>query len=81
MDANRKKQVHDYIRRAIQALTSDDLERATAAFRNCTPEQMKQEYGQSGRTRQEILDGYQRERDLNREAKEYFDSLVRAESR
>lgn len=42
----------------LQRLRGDDYERASAAFRNCTPTQMAEQYGQSGRTRQEILDGY-----------------------
>ena len=45
--------------RALQSYRGDNLERASAAFRNCTPEQMQQQYGQSGETRVEILRGYQ----------------------
>ena len=41
----------------------DDLERAKAHFRNCTPEQMQQVWSGNGETRQEVLDGYQQERD------------------
>ena len=59
--------MEEYRQMAIKALKNqkgDDSYRAKMAFRNCTPEQMQQEYGQSGETRQAILDGY-----LNRDAK------------
>ena len=46
------------IERALQSLRGDDLERARAAFRHCTEEEMGQEYGQSGQTRRQILQGY-----------------------
>jgi hypothetical protein len=44
---------------ALSTYEGDNLQRAQYAFRGCTPEQMQQEYGQSGQTRQQILDGYQ----------------------
>lgn len=40
----------------------DSLERAQHAFRRMTPEQMKEQHGESGLTRQEILDGYREQR-------------------
>ena len=40
---------------ALENMRGDNLHRAQAAFRNCTPEQMAQEYGRSGKTRAEIL--------------------------
>ena len=42
----------------LQTLRGDDYERARAAFRNCTLEEMQEFYGGSGETRQQILDGY-----------------------
>jgi hypothetical protein len=36
----------------------DDLERAELAFRGLTEEQLKEQYGNSGRSMGEILDGY-----------------------
>jgi hypothetical protein len=59
-----KEQIVDYVQRAIHDRSGDDLERARAAFRNRTPEQMQLKYGQSDRTCQEILDGYVKERAL-----------------
>ena len=38
----------------------DNLYRASAAFRGMPPTMLQEEYGQSGRTRQDIIDGYQR---------------------
>lgn len=43
---------------ALEHYRGDNLERATAAFRGCTPHQMTMEYGLSGQTRQAILDQY-----------------------
>lgn len=55
--------MNDAIRKTLLAALSqyrgDDLERARAAFRRCTPEQMQEQYGQSGRTRAEILAEYE----------------------
>lgn len=49
----------DFIIEALKSASrSDDIGRAKAAFRGLTPEQMQQQHGQSGRTRQAILDGY-----------------------
>ena len=44
---------------ALHELRGDDLRRARAAFRDCTPEQMNGLYGQSGLTRNAILRGYE----------------------
>lgn len=49
----------DFIIAALQLVRGDDLPRARRAFRNCTIEEMMLEYGESGRTRQEILDVYE----------------------
>ncbi len=45
--------------KALEEMRGDDLYRARAAFKNCTPEQMTQKYGQSEQTRAEILAGYE----------------------
>lgn len=44
---------------ALNNYLGDDLYRAKSAFRNCTPEQMQGLYGESGKTRQQIVDEYQ----------------------
>ncbi len=71
-----RKIVIEYIRRVLDNAKGDDLERATAAFRGCTPDRMQEEYGQSGRTRQEILDSYQQQRAIANQAVEFFNRLV-----
>ena len=43
----------------LYQLLGDDLIRARNAFRNCTPEQMEQQHGQSGKTRAEIIAEYE----------------------
>jgi hypothetical protein len=45
--------------RALSNFMGDDLERAKWAFHGCTPEQMQELWGQSGKTRAEILAEYQ----------------------
>lgn len=54
--------MEEYRQMAIKALENqkgDDFYRAKMAFRNKTPEQMQQEYGQSGESCQSILDRVQ----------------------
>lgn len=45
--------------KALEQIRGDDLLRARAAFRNCTPEEMGTKYGMSDQTRAEILAGYE----------------------
>lgn len=52
-------QIKQTIITALQNHFGDDYARAQAAFRNCTPDQMNQEYGDSGKTRAEILKEYE----------------------
>ena len=45
----------------LQALShyrGDNTLCAMSAFKNCTPAQMREQYGQSGETRAQILAGY-----------------------
>lgn len=44
---------------ALSQYRGDNVERARAAFRNCTQEQMDQVYGFSGQTRRQILAEYE----------------------
>ena len=45
--------------KALEQMRGDDLYRARSAFRNCTPKEMGEQYGQSGKTRAEMLAGYE----------------------
>ena len=45
--------------RALEQLKGDNLYRARAAFRNMSEGQMREQYGQSGMTRAEILLQYE----------------------
>lgn len=47
-----------FVLNCIEQHRGDDLVRAKMAFKDCTPEEMNQEHGESGQTRQQILDGY-----------------------
>jgi len=42
----------------LSTLRGDNLERAEMAFRGLSVAQMQEQHGQSGETRQAILDGY-----------------------
>lgn len=43
---------------ALEYYIGDDVFRARAAFKGLSHAEMQMEHGQSGRTRQQILDGY-----------------------
>lgn len=59
MPTDEQASVKDTLKRALENYRGDDLYRARAAFRGRTPEQMQEQYGQSGRTFAEILRGYE----------------------
>lgn len=46
--------------RALENHRGDDLERARTAFRGLSAEDMDKEYGRSGKTRRQIIEGYER---------------------
>lgn len=52
------EQTKNFIIRCVEDKRGDDYVRAKLDFKNYTPKQMKEQHGQSGRTRQEILDNY-----------------------
>ena len=45
---------------ALEQMKSEDLARCRRAFRSYTPEEMQEEYGNSGDTCAEVLAGYER---------------------
>lgn len=71
------QQVAARIRDAVNGALGDDLERAEWAFKNRTPEQMGQQYGESGRTCQEILDGYRQRRESDKQVAAFAEQLLR----
>lgn len=70
MNANKQLAV-----KALEQYRGDDLYRARAAFRNCTPEQMRAAYGQSGKTRAEILAEYEQHDKAVSDALEWLASV------
>ncbi len=54
--------------RAMANSMGDDLERARSAFRGLSSAEMGHQYGQSGRTRQEIITEYEIDRAKRTEA-------------
>jgi hypothetical protein len=61
--------------RLIGNARGDDLQRARLAFRSLSPAQMQEQHGQSGQTRQQILDSYETH---NREMDELAKEVERA---
>lgn len=53
-----KAKTKSFILQCIERSRGDDLYRATNAFKNCTADEMNEEYGESGLTRQQILDSH-----------------------
>lgn len=53
---------------ALQNMKSDDLQRAQSAFRHCTEAELDGLYGQSGKTRRQIIQGYKEYNDRMDEA-------------
>ena len=52
--------------KALKQMKGDDLFRAKSAFKGCTEKQMEEQYGNSGRTRKEIISEYEQcESDIN----------------
>jgi hypothetical protein len=47
----------------VRGSFGDDLERARSAFAGCTPQEMLAQHGKSRKTRQQLLDNYQHDRD------------------
>lgn len=74
-----KADIKQTLLRALELAKDDSLERATWAFRNCTPEQMQEVYGVSGSTRQEILDSYRAARQKVLAAMEWVNLQVTEE--
>ena len=58
--------------RALEVYRGDDFCRAEHAFRGLSDKEMDKEYGQSGKTRKQILDGY---REKNAEIQRSIDFL------
>lgn len=51
--------VKETILRALESYRGDNLQRARWAFKGLSPDEMAQQYGQSGQTRAELLAGYE----------------------
>ena len=59
-----KEEIKEYITDALRMRTGDDLERCKGSFMHMSNDDMEREHGQSGRTKKEVLEGYERERRL-----------------
>ena len=61
-----------YLKRLVTYGRGDDLHRARAAFAGLSKQQMQEQYGHSGQTRQAILDGYEASDELHTLAEAIF---------
>jgi hypothetical protein len=68
------------IKRAMDNARGDDMERAQHAFGRMTDAQLDQEYGSSGQTCRQILEGYRQHRQQHNEAARDLDDLLRKEA-
>ncbi len=66
----------EFLNRIILNARGDNLYRAKCGFKGLTPELMKIQHGQSGKTRQEIIDDYQAYDDLWVKAYELFKEKI-----
>lgn len=66
----------EYVRKALRNYKSDNLERAEAAFSGMIDEQLDQQYGQSGKTRREILQEYREARALHQKVETWFANVI-----
>lgn len=58
---------------ALRQYEGDDYYRAKAAFSGLTYDQMQEQYGQSGQTKQQILAGYSKHKNNVDIAKDYIE--------
>jgi hypothetical protein len=65
----------EYVLRVMRDAQGDDLERATLSFRGLSNKQMQEQHGQSGLTRQQVLDEYREQRRLHRAAIDWLKSI------
>lgn len=61
----------------MQQAKGDDLERANAAFGRLTPEELKQQHGNSGQTRENIWNIYKEHRTEWENANAYLGELLK----
>ena len=54
------RQPKEVILDALNNYHGDDLERAEIAFKNFSTQQLNEQYGQSGKTCRQILEGYRK---------------------
>lgn len=66
-----------YVKRMLVNYEGDDLERATHAFSGLGPEELNNEYGQSGQTCAEILKRYTTNRANHTEVAQWLEELMK----
>lgn len=70
----------EFIRRAMINAKGDDMERASLGFKRYSEEQLKAEYGQSGKTAQEVWNEYKSARAQWEDANEYLERLLKQDA-
>ena len=64
------------IENALEVYRGDDYERASHAFRNFSPTEMQKLYGESGCTRQQIVDSYRNRVTVIDKARQELEGLL-----
>ena len=62
----------NFILQVLEGARGDDLYRSKAAFKNLTLKEMNEKYGKSGKTRNQIIQGYQEWEDKIDQAKKWL---------
>ena len=70
-----RKELADYIFRALDSYEGDDLERAELSFKDMSSSELDKLYGSSGKTVREILDMYRENRRKHNQAVELVETL------
>lgn len=65
----------DYILRSLESYKGDDAQRAILFFSKYSEDEMQEQHGLSGKTREEVLQDYLDQEKRGREAIEYIKSL------
>lgn len=72
-------ETQEYLLKIVERGKGDDLERFEAAFSNLTSEQLKQPYGNSGMTKQQILDDLRKQRQEWETAHDLLNKLLKSQ--
>ena len=68
----------DFVRRALDRMKGDDLERLEARFQSLSDEDLDKPYGQSGQTCRELLHEEKERRSRWQQASDFFEAAAKS---